>query len=126
MSMRNATAYGASPRLRLDIVLNNLVGWAHTTGAINLQSDGTAWRPLVHIRDIAAAAIALLDAPAERSPGMRSISARPSRTTAIRDLADVVAAGDARVRGDVRGRRRRRPSEATASTSASSSGHSPI
>jgi len=53
VSMRNATAYGVSPRLRLDVVLNNLVAWAHTTGAIRLQSDGTAWRPLVHIRDIA-------------------------------------------------------------------------
>jgi hypothetical protein len=51
--MRNATVYGASPRLRLDIVLNNLVAWAHTTGAIRLQSDGTPWRPLVHVRDVA-------------------------------------------------------------------------
>ena len=61
-------SYGASPRLRLDIVLNNLVAWAHTTGAIRLQSDGTAWRPLVHIRDIAAATVALLDAPRRRCP----------------------------------------------------------
>ena len=53
VAMRNATVYGASPRLRLDIVLNNLVAWAHTTGAIRLQSDGTPWRPLVHVRDVA-------------------------------------------------------------------------
>ena len=45
VSMRNATVYGASPRLRLDVVLNNLVAWAHTTGAIRLQSDGWSWRP---------------------------------------------------------------------------------
>ena len=63
VSMRNATAYGVSPRLRLDVVLNNLVAWAHTTGAIRLLSDGMSWRPLVHIRDIARATLALLAAP---------------------------------------------------------------
>src|SRR4051794_26287078 len=61
--LRNATAYGVSPRLRLDVVLNNLVGWAHTTGEIVLQSDGTPWRPLVHIEDISSAALAVLEAP---------------------------------------------------------------
>jgi nucleoside-diphosphate-sugar epimerase len=50
VSMRNATVYGLSPRLRLDLVLNNLVAWAHTTGAIRLQSDGSSWRLLVHDR----------------------------------------------------------------------------
>ena len=55
VSLRFATAYGASPRLRLDIVLNNLVGWALTTGAVRLQSDGTAWRPLIHVEDMARA-----------------------------------------------------------------------
>ena len=63
--MRNATAYGFSPRLRADIVVNNLVGYAHTVGEIRMQSDGTAWRPLVHIRDISRAAIAALEAPRE-------------------------------------------------------------
>ena len=53
VSLRNATAYGVSPRLRCDIVLNNLVAWAHTTGLVRLKSDGTPWRPIVHIRDIA-------------------------------------------------------------------------
>jgi nucleoside-diphosphate-sugar epimerase len=90
VSMRNATAYGASPRLRLDIVLNNLVGWAHTTGAINLQSDGTAWRPLVHIRDIAGAAIALLDAPVEAVSGHAFNIGSAEQNYRIRDLADVV------------------------------------
>src|SRR5918996_4573479 len=63
--MRNATAYGVSPRLRIDLVLNNLVGWAHTTGAVRILSDGTPWRPLVHVEDIAGAALAALEAPAE-------------------------------------------------------------
>jgi nucleoside-diphosphate-sugar epimerase len=90
VSMRNATAYGASPRLRLDIVLNNLVGWAFTTGAINLQSDGTAWRPLVHIRDIAAAAIALLEAPVEKISGQAFNIGSAEQNYRIRDLADVV------------------------------------
>lgn len=90
VSMRNSTAYGASPRLRLDIVLNNLVGWAHTTGAINLQSDGTAWRPLVHIRDIAAAAIALLDAPADAIRGEAFNIGSEEQNYRIRDLAEVV------------------------------------
>jgi nucleoside-diphosphate-sugar epimerase len=92
VSMRNATAYGASPRLRLDIVLNNLVGWAHTTGAINLLSDGTAWRPLVHIRDIAAAAIAILDAPADAVRGEALNIGSAEQNYRIRDLAEVVRA----------------------------------
>ena len=50
--MRNATAYGASPRVRLDVVLNNLAAWAFTTGRVLIMSDGTPWRPLVHVRDI--------------------------------------------------------------------------
>ena len=90
VSMRNATAYGASPRLRLDIVLNNLVGWAHTTGAINLQSDGTAWRPLVHVRDIAAAAVALLGAPTETISAEAFNIGSAEQNYRIRDLADVV------------------------------------
>ena len=61
--MRNATAYGASPRLRLDIVLNDLVASAFTTGRILIKSDGTPWRPITHIRDIIAAIIAVLKAP---------------------------------------------------------------
>ena len=63
--LRPATAYGVSPRLRFDIVLNNLVAWAFTTGKIHLKSDGTPWRPIVHIEDISRAFIAALEAPAE-------------------------------------------------------------
>lgn len=61
--MRNATAYGLSPRLRADVVLNNLVCWAHTTGKIRILSDGKPWRPIVHIRDIARTFAAALIAP---------------------------------------------------------------
>jgi nucleoside-diphosphate-sugar epimerase len=61
--LRSATAYGVSPRLRLDIVLNDLVAWAHTTGRIYVKSDGTPWRPIIHIRDITAAILTVLDAP---------------------------------------------------------------
>jgi len=63
--MRNATAYGVSPRLRLDIVLNDLVAWAYTKGKVFIKSDGTPWRPIVHIRDIIAAVINVLSAPRE-------------------------------------------------------------
>lgn len=61
--LRNATAYGVSPRLRFDLVLNNLTAWALTTGKIMMKSDGSPWRPIVHIRDIALAFIAVLEAP---------------------------------------------------------------
>ncbi|TDD11508.1 SDR family oxidoreductase [Nonomuraea deserti] len=63
--LRNATAFGFSPRLRADIVLNNLVGHAHLTGEVRVLSDGTPWRPLVHVADIADAFAAVLDAPRE-------------------------------------------------------------
>jgi len=61
--LRNATAYGLSPRLRVDVVVNNLVGFARTTGRVLIQSDGTPWRPLVHVEDIASAFLSVLDAP---------------------------------------------------------------
>jgi len=63
--MRNSTAYGVSPRMRFDLVLNNLVAWGFTTGQVLLKSDGTPWRPLVHIEDISRAVLAALAAPPE-------------------------------------------------------------
>jgi len=60
--LRNATAYGVSPRIRFDLVINNLVAWAHTTGKILMKSDGTPWRPLVHIEDITQAVVCALRA----------------------------------------------------------------
>ncbi len=64
--LRNATAYGVSPRLRFDLVLNNLVAWAFTTGQVYIKSDGTPWRPIIHIEDIARAFIAVLHAPEDK------------------------------------------------------------
>jgi nucleoside-diphosphate-sugar epimerase len=77
VSLRFATAYGASPRLRLDIVLNNLVGWAITTGAVRLQSDGSAWRPLIHVEDMARACLAAVEAPRELITARRFNTGHP-------------------------------------------------
>jgi nucleoside-diphosphate-sugar epimerase len=63
--MRNATAYGVTARLRADVVLNNLVGWAYTTGKVKILSDGSPWRPVVHVEDIARATLTLLEAKTE-------------------------------------------------------------
>jgi nucleoside-diphosphate-sugar epimerase len=89
--MRPATAYGVSPRLRFDIVLNNLVAWAHTTGKIHLKSDGTPWRPIVHIEDISRAFIAALEAPKEAVFNEAFNVGQTAHNYRIRDLADIVA-----------------------------------
>jgi nucleoside-diphosphate-sugar epimerase len=91
VSMRNATVFGVSPRLRLDIVLNNLAAWAHTTGRIRLLSDGTAWRPLVYVRDVAKAALALLEAPEDRIRGEAFNVGTDEQNYLVRDLAEVLA-----------------------------------
>jgi nucleoside-diphosphate-sugar epimerase len=88
--LRNATAYGASPRLRVDVVVNNLVGYAHTTGEILIQSDGTPWRPLVHVEDIAGAFLAVLDAPRERVHNEAFNVGASAENYRIRDLAEIV------------------------------------
>jgi nucleoside-diphosphate-sugar epimerase len=88
--LRNATAYGASPRLRLDIVVNNLVGYAHTTGEIVIQSDGTPWRPLVHIEDISRAFLAVLEAPRELVHNEAFNVGASSENYRIRDVAHIV------------------------------------
>jgi nucleoside-diphosphate-sugar epimerase len=89
--MRNATAHGVSPRLRVDLVLNNLVAWAHTTGEIRVLSDGTPWRPLIHVRDIARATVAILEAPAERVHNEAFNVGADAENYQVRDLAEVVA-----------------------------------
>ncbi|MGA9863347.1 MAG: NAD(P)-dependent oxidoreductase [Terriglobales bacterium] len=89
--MRNATAYGASPRLRLDIVLNDLVASACTTGRILIKSDGTPWRPIAHIRDIIAAVVAVLEAPRDRIHNETFNVGRTEENYRIRELADIVA-----------------------------------
>ena len=89
--MRNATAYGVSPRLRLDIVLNDLVASALTTGRVYIKSDGTPWRPIVHIRDIIAAAVAVLEAPREAVHNQTFNVGRNDENFRIRELAEIVA-----------------------------------
>jgi nucleoside-diphosphate-sugar epimerase len=88
--LRNATAYGASPRLRVDVVVNNLVGYAHTTGEILIQSDGTPWRPLVHVEDISGAFLAVLTAPRELVHNEAFNVGASSENYRIRDLAKIV------------------------------------
>lgn len=88
--MRNATAYGVSPRLRFDLVLNNLVAWAVTQGTVYLKSDGMAWRPLVHIEDISRAAAAMLEAPREAVHNEVFNVGRSADNYLIRDLAEIV------------------------------------
>jgi len=89
--LRPATAYGVSPRLRFDIVLNNLVAWAFTTGKIHLKSDGTPWRPIVHIEDISRAFIAALEAPADVVFNEAFNVGQTAHNYRIRDLAEIVA-----------------------------------
>jgi len=88
--MRSATAYGLSPRLRFDIVLNNLVAWAFTSGLVYMKSDGTPWRPIVHIEDISAAFAAVLKAPREVVHNQAFNVGQSSENYRIREIADIV------------------------------------
>ncbi len=88
--LRNATAYGVSPRLRFDLVLNNLVAWAMATGRVYIKSDGTPWRPVVHIEDISSAFLAVLQAPVETVHNRAFNIGRQEENYRIRDLADIV------------------------------------
>jgi nucleoside-diphosphate-sugar epimerase len=88
--MRNATAYGMSPRLRADVVLNNLVCWAYTTGKIRIMSDGTPWRPIVHIEDISRAFAAALVAPQEAIHNQAFNVGANEENYQVRDLAEIV------------------------------------
>jgi nucleoside-diphosphate-sugar epimerase len=88
--MRNATAYGVSPRIRFDVVLNNLTAWAYTTGHVMMKSDGTPWRPVVHIEDISTGAIAAMEAPADKVRGEAFNVGRNSENYRIRELATMV------------------------------------
>jgi nucleoside-diphosphate-sugar epimerase len=89
--LRPATAYGVSPRIRFDIVLNNLVAWAVTTGVILLKSDGTPWRPIVHIEDISSAFLAALEAPDERVFNQAFNVGSTAHNYRMRDIAEIVA-----------------------------------
>ncbi len=89
--LRNATAYGVSPRLRLDVVLNDLVAWAYATGKVYVKSDGTPWRPIVHIRDITAAVLCVLDAPREAIHNATFNVGQTEENYRISELASIVA-----------------------------------
>jgi nucleoside-diphosphate-sugar epimerase len=88
--LRNATAYGVSPRLRFDLVLNNLVAWAMTTGRVLIKSDGTPWRPIVHIQDISLAFVEIMEAPRDKIHNCAFNVGRSEENYQIRDLAEIV------------------------------------
>jgi nucleoside-diphosphate-sugar epimerase len=89
--LRASTAYGLSPRLRFDLVVNNLVAWAFTTGEIHLKSDGSPWRPLVHVRDIALAYISVLEAPLDAVHMQAFNVGSTAENYQMRDVAEIVS-----------------------------------
>ena len=88
--LRASTAYGLSPRIRFDLVVNNLTAWAFTTGRVYLKSDGTPWRPIVHVEDICRAYIAALEAPREAVFNQAFNVGTTTENYQIRELADMV------------------------------------
>ncbi|OLC79406.1 MAG: NAD-dependent dehydratase [Deltaproteobacteria bacterium 13_1_40CM_4_68_19] len=88
--LRCATAYGVSPRLRFDVVLNNLVAWAFTSGKVFLKSDGSPWRPIVHIEDISRAFLAVLSAPRATVHAQAFNVGRSDQNYRIREIAEIV------------------------------------
>lgn len=89
--LRAATAFGASPKIRFDLVLNNLTAWALTTGRVRLKSDGSAWRPLVHVEDLGRAFVAALEGPTEEISCRAFNVGRTSENHRVSDLAKLVA-----------------------------------
>ncbi|HWH34053.1 MAG TPA: NAD(P)-dependent oxidoreductase [Acidimicrobiales bacterium] len=89
--LRNGTAYGSSARLRGDLVVNNLTGYAFTTGQVLLKSDGSPWRPLVHVEDISRAVLAVLEAPRERVHGEAFNVGETAENYRIREVAAIVS-----------------------------------
>jgi nucleoside-diphosphate-sugar epimerase len=90
--LRNATAYGVSPRLRADVMVNNLVGYAYLSGEVLVKSDGTPWRPLVHVEDIASAFLAVLHAPREVVHDQAFNVGRTDQNFRVREVAEMVHA----------------------------------
>jgi len=88
--LRASTAYGLSPRIRFDLVVNNLVAWAYTTGEIHLKSDGSPWRPLVHVHDIALAYVSALEAPLDAVHKQAFNVGSTAENYQIRDVAEIV------------------------------------
>lgn len=89
--LRASTAYGVSPRLRFDLVLNNLTAWAFTTGKVYLKSDGSPWRPIVHVADISRAYLAALEAPRELIHNAAFNVGTSTENYQIRELAEIVS-----------------------------------
>lgn len=89
--LRFATAHGVSPRLRLDLVVNNLVGWAVTAGVIKIMSDGSPWRPLIHVQDMARAIACALVAPQKKVCGQAFNTGRPTANYTVADIATRVS-----------------------------------
>jgi nucleoside-diphosphate-sugar epimerase len=88
--MRSATAYGVSPRIRFDLVLNNLTAWAVTSGRVFIKSDGSPWRPVVHAEDICRAFLAALEAPDDIVHGQAFNVGQTSENYRVRELAAIV------------------------------------
>lgn len=88
--LRASTAYGLSPLIRFDLVINNLTAWAFTTGLVYLKSDGTPWRPVVHVEDIALAYVAALHAPREAVHNQAFNVGTTTENYQIRELAELV------------------------------------
>jgi nucleoside-diphosphate-sugar epimerase len=89
--LRSATAYGVSPRLRCDVVLNNLVAWAVATGKVHIKSDGAAWRPLVHVEDICRAFLAVLESNRQAVHAQAFNVVAQGENYRVRDIATIVA-----------------------------------
>ena len=88
--LRASTAYGLSPRIRFDLVLNNLTAWAYTTGEVYIKSDGSPWRPIVHVEDIARAYVAALEAPRESVHNRAFNVGTTTENYQVRELAEIV------------------------------------
>ncbi|OLC63379.1 MAG: NAD-dependent dehydratase [Candidatus Rokubacteria bacterium 13_1_40CM_4_67_11] len=88
--LRNATAYGVSPRMRFDLVLNNLVAWACTTGRVHIKSDGSPWRPIVHVEDVGRAFLAVLAAPRDTVYNQALNVGQTTENYRVRDLAEII------------------------------------
>lgn len=88
--LRNATVYGVSPKLRVDLVLNNLVGWAYTTGHVRILSDGTPWRPIVHVEDLSKAMVSIFEAPRDLVHNQTFNVGVNEENYQVRELADIV------------------------------------
>ena len=88
--LRNATAYGVSPRMRFDLVLNNLVAWACTTGRVHIKSDGSPWRPIVHVEDVGRAFLAVLAAPRDTVYNQAFNVGQTTENYRVRDLAEII------------------------------------